>query len=281
MGVPDRKADRLKRLELKTLDSRFCHEIQHGLNCSPFEARAVLEVVRETYFPFLESNQPKLPPGKLSLVGVCADEPAGKPVASCQKRIVCLTVHRGLADDRILQEQGPAGFRRARILEACQDALSQGVLLTREDLAYRVFFVSPGTISRDLSALRKAKPQVLIPLRSTIHDIGSMLTHREQIVRLALKGKTTAEICMLTQHSPGAIANYLSTFARCAQLLQEGLQIGQIAFLLKRGERLIERYAALWKATKRDKNMAYHLNELLNMGKASTKKGVHSKEGRR
>jgi hypothetical protein len=53
---------------------------------------------------------------------------------------------RGPEDDRILQEKGSAGFRQARIPEICQEALSQGALLTREDLAYRVFFVSPRTI---------------------------------------------------------------------------------------------------------------------------------------
>ncbi len=46
-----------------------------------------------------------------------ADEPAGKPVVDCEKQNVCLTVHRGSEDDRILQEHGPAGFRQARILE--------------------------------------------------------------------------------------------------------------------------------------------------------------------
>jgi len=205
MGLRNRERKVLRRLDSKTLDARFLKEIQHGLNCSPFEAQAVLEVVREVYFPFLDEQCVKAPPGKTTLIGVSADEPPGKPVAECDKESVCLTIHRGPKDDQILQQHGPAGFRQARILDLCQEALSQGALLTREDLAYRVFFVSPRTITRDLNTLRTANPKLMIPLRSTIHDIGPVLTHRTKIVCLALEGKTMTQICKMMHHSPQAM----------------------------------------------------------------------------
>lgn len=43
-------------------------------------------------------------------------------------------------------------------------------------------------------------------------------------------------------HSPEAIANYLSTFTRCAQLAQKKISPEQIAVLLRRGLRLIRAY---------------------------------------
>jgi hypothetical protein len=147
MGIRNRKRETLKRLDSKTLDAKFLQEIQHGLNYSPFEAEAVSEVVKEVYFPFLDEQSVKAPPGKVTLIAVDADEPAGKSVVDCEKQNVCLTLYRGPEDDRILQEKEPAGFRQARIPEICQESLSQGALLTREDLAYRVFFVSPRTIN--------------------------------------------------------------------------------------------------------------------------------------
>ncbi len=164
MGLRNPQKEVTDRLKSKTLEARFLHEIQHGLNCSPFEAEAVLGVVKEVYFPFFDEASVQAPPGKVTLITVSAEEPAGKPVCGCQKQTVCLTVHRGKADDTLLQEQGPAGFRLARIPEVCQEALSQGGLLTREDLAYRIFFVSPRTISRDFEVLRKQSPGVMIPL---------------------------------------------------------------------------------------------------------------------
>lgn len=280
MGVRNVKREELARLECKSLDAQFKTEILEGLNCSPFETEAVLEVVKEVYFPFLDETSPKGPPGKVTLVAVCADEPAGKSVAECEKRTVCMTVHRGPEDDRLLQDNGSTAFRRARIPDLCQEALSQGALLTREDLAYHVFFVGTRTISRDLAFLRKADPTLPVPLRSTVHDIGPVLTHRTEIVRLALEGKTTTEICRILRHSPAAVANYLTTFARCAYLAREGMEAGQIAFLLRRGRRLVERYLELLEACRTEKVMAYHLDEMLRVAEGDKKRG-HQREGRR
>ena len=228
MGVrnPDREA--IERLQSKTLDARFTTEIQQGLNCSPFEAEAVLDVVKEVFFPFLSAEAPQAPPGKVTLIAVAADEPAGKPVAHCKKETVCLTLHRGKVDDLLIQQRGPAEFRQARLLDLCQQALSQGALLTAEDLAYRVFFVTPRTISRDLIFVRQANPDVLIPMRSTLHDLGPVLTHRTQIIRLALQGKTTSQICQIMHHSPEAVANYLSTFAAVPSSLTRRCRSGKL-----------------------------------------------------
>jgi len=101
MGVRRRK-QAVERLSWKTLEARFLAEIQDGLGCSPFEAQAVLDVVEEVYFPFLDGTVSYAPPGKVTLVAVDAEEPAGKPVAECRKQTVCVTVHRGRVDDEIL-----------------------------------------------------------------------------------------------------------------------------------------------------------------------------------
>ena len=274
MGVRNRDREVLDRLDSKTLDARFTTEIQQGLNCSPFEAEAVLGVVKEVYFPFLAAEAPEPPPGKITLIAVAADEPAGKPVALCDKQTVCLTLHRGKIDDLLFQERGPAGFRQARLLDLCQQALSQGALLTAEDLAYRIFFVTPRTISRDLNVVRQAHPDVLIPMRSTLHDLGPVLTHRTQIIRWALQGKTTTQICQIMHHSPEAVANYLSTFTRCVQLARQKMQVGQIAFLLRRGPSLIRAYLQILDECQRDRNMAYHLDELLRIGGGDGEKKI-------
>lgn len=273
MGVRNVRRQELRRLEAKTLDARFLTEMQQGLNCSPFEAEAVLKVVKEVYFPFLDQvESPPAMPGKLTVVAVCADEPAGKPLSQCQKRVVCLTLHRGAVDDRLLQQQGPAALRQARIPDLCQEALSQGVLLTREDLAYRIFIESTRTISRDLAVLRQQQPPVPVPLRSTVQDIGPVLTHRVEIVRLALSGKTMTQICQIMRHSPAAVANYLATFTRVAQLEARQLPATQIAFLLQRGRGLIERYLELLKECQHNPSYDYHLQELLSCGSVGAKK---------
>jgi predicted transcriptional regulator len=279
MGMRNASREELRRLEAKTLDARFVKIVREGLGCSPFEAKAVLGVVKEVYFPFVDEAATMGPPGKMTVIAVSAEEPAGKAVADCEKCTVCVTVHRGTEDDRLLHEQGPKAFRRSRLGELCQEALSQGALLTREDLAYHVFYVSPHTISRDLAALRADRNAVPIPLRSTVHDIGPVLTHRVKIVELALEGKTTTQICAIMRHSPAAVGNYLSTFTRCAQLARRGLQVGQIAFLLRRGKALVQKYLQLLNTCRRDRNRAYHLREMLRLAAGKKKQRGRGRHG--
>ena len=136
MGLRNAEQEILRRLESKTLDAQLRQILVAGLNCSPFEADAVIDAAQEVYFPFLEQHGEALArPGQVTLVAVAADEPAGKSVADCAKCNVSLTLHRGAEDDRLLAQKGPLGFRRERIPELCQQALSQGALLTRDDLA--------------------------------------------------------------------------------------------------------------------------------------------------
>lgn len=244
MGIRNQQKEELQRLREKTLDAQFLTTIQQGLNCSPFEAHAVLDVVNEVYGPVMNAASPAQP-GTLTLVAVAADEPAGKPVAQCAKRTIHLTLHRGAIDDHLLQTQGPAAFRRARIPDLLQEAIEQEALLTREDLAYRIFGVAPRTISYDLAALRRLLPAPALPLRGTVHDIGPVLSHRVAIITHALAGQTTTEICRQTHHSPDAVARYLALFTRVVQLQVAGYSVDHMAFLLHRSPSLIQRYVDL------------------------------------
>ena len=186
MGMRHAEQEQIERLEAKTLDAQLRQILVAGLACSPFEAEAVLEAVQEVYAPFFHG-----------------------PDAA--------------ADDSLLQQLGPRDFRRQRIPELCQQALSQGALLTREDLACRIFLVGLRTISRDLAWLR-AHDERPLPLRGMVHDIGPLLTHLVEVIRLALQGKTSTEICQILRHSPEAVANYLGTFTRCAKLHRKGME---------------------------------------------------------
>lgn len=272
MGSKKGRRNELDRLSTKTLDERFLTEIREGLNCSAFEAEAVLGVVQEVFAPYFSTRAASVAPGQVSVVVVDADEPAGKPLRTCGKRTVCLTIHRGPQDDELLRNEGPEAFRRAHIPDLCQQAMSQGGLLTREDLAYRILFVSPRTISRDLAALRRSEPKRPVPLRSTVQDMGPVLTHRVEIVRLALEGKTMSEVCKRMHHSAAAVANYLSTFARCAQLKARGMDATKIAFLLDRSRSLIEKYLTLVEECAANETYAYHLSQIEQFGQVTQKK---------
>ena len=68
MGVRNGKREELGRLKCKTLDAQFRTVIQEGLNCSPFEAEAVVDVVQEVYGPFLNGSEGAGPPGAKRII---------------------------------------------------------------------------------------------------------------------------------------------------------------------------------------------------------------------
>ena len=111
MSIRNAKQEELRRLESKTLDAQFKTAVQEGLNCSPFESEAVLGVVREVYFPFMGPSTGTAPPGKVTLVAVCADEPAGKPVSDCEMRA---TVGLDVASKAQLQDRAASEDPAAR-----------------------------------------------------------------------------------------------------------------------------------------------------------------------
>ena len=67
-------------------------------------------------------------------------------------------------------------------------------------------------------------------------------------------------------HSPAAVANYLSTFTRVAQLSARKMHPLQIAFLLGRSRSLIERYLQLIAQCEEDQNLKYHLDQMIELG---------------
>jgi len=73
-------------------------------------------------------------------------------------------------------------------------------------------------------------------------------------------------------HSPAAVANYLSTFVRCAQLARKQMSVSQIAFLVHRSKTLAQSYLDLLATVQNDPTMRYHLGELLRLGTPAKKK---------
>jgi hypothetical protein len=244
MGIRNRSKEGLDRLASKTLDARFLHEIQHGLNCSPFEAEAVLQVVKEVYFPFIDAESPMAPPGKITLIAVSAEEPAGKPVAQCEKARVCLTLHRGAEDDRVLQRQGAIAFRRARIADLCQEALSQGGLLSNCDLA-ELLSTRDERISQVVRNYER-QHRTVVPRRATLHDVGRAMTHKRIICyKRYAHGKTSDVIARETYHSIEAVDRYLGQYDRVRHCRRQGLSPTDTAHILDCSLRLVEEYLAI------------------------------------
>lgn len=241
--INNTSVDTHRRLSSKQLDQQFLHEISSGLDCSRFEASAILDTVHRVYAPYFETS-PALKPGQLLVSVVSEETPPNIPLASSKYVTVILTLDGGDEDLRIRDEQGVQDLRRHRMQRMCIEAYQQGGLLTLEDLAYRLLNCGLRTLSRDLEVFRHQG--VVLPLRSTIKDMGRLPSHRSLIIEQWLQGKEFSEIARATHHSIGSVQNYLSKFKRIVALAKEGYDIHTIAFLVKVSPSVTETYHALY-----------------------------------
>ena len=231
------------RLAQKQKDQEFMHEIAEGLQCSPFEAKAILDTVYKVYVPYFETNG-TLKPGQILMQVISIEEGPGKSLRDSKQITVTLTLDAGGEDLSVRKESGVVGLRRHRIQRVCIEAFQQGGLLTVEDLANRLFNCGERTLSRDLRALREEN--IILPLRCTIKDMGRSLSHRSAIVKEWLKGREYTEISRTTHHSIAAVKSYIEKFKRVVALAGEGFDADTIAFLVKISAPLVTEYYRLY-----------------------------------
>ncbi len=236
--------ERWSRLQCKSLDQQFTNEVIYGLNCSPFEASAVIETVYKVYSHYFEQNS-HLKPGQIRLQIVAVEARVSQSLSEAKQVTVTLTLNDEQEDLQVRRKLGIVALRRSKIQRICSEAFDQGGLLTVEDLAYRIFNCGVRTICRDLDYFRKKG--IFIPLRSTVKDMGRTLSHKLLIIKLWAQGKEYSDIAQTACHSLSAIQNYIDKFKRTIILSKEGYDVNRIAFLLKLSAPVIEQYIKLYK----------------------------------
>lgn len=234
------KWDRLKQ---KQLDTQFINRLQAGMNCSMFEAKAILNAVYEVYQPFFD-NSAGLRPGQICFEVVTIENSPKTKLKDCQMKTVILTLDAGAEDLEVRRGRDVTGLRRHRLCRISHEAFQQGGLLTVEDLANRLLNCGERTLVRDIKALKQEG--IILPLRSTIKDMGRAITHRELIVKEWLEGKEFSQIARSCSHSIDAIANYVDKFRRVVCLAKDNHEIKTIAFLVKISESLAQQYYDLY-----------------------------------
>ena len=231
------------RLEKKSLDNQFLNDIVTGMNCSPFEARAILETVHRVYGDFFDTTK-TLAPGKSRFVVISVEDSPAKQLKDAKKITVTLTINNDGEDLAIKQKEGCSGLRKHRLQRICNEAFMQGGLLTVEDIANRIFCCGERTIVRDLQEIREQG--IFIPLRSTIKDMGRTLSHRSLIVSNWIQGCEYSEITRKTCHSISAVSNYVNKFKQVVALMKDGYDMHTIAFLVKISKRLTQEYIDIY-----------------------------------
>jgi len=252
VSAGQRKIHLEERLRAKTREQMFVGSIQEGANCPPFVAWAILDVAKSTFNLGDVGNDDfkKMKPGQMKVIGVPTSEPPGKALRECRLAEAVITLDGGIEDQatRIAGgKNGVADLRRKRLLRITTEALEQNVLLTREDIAYRILNCGVRTVTRDVQYFQKQG--IHVPLRGWCKDIGPTITHKAQVVEQFIKRVQPSEIGRRTYHSLKAVERYILHFAKVAYLTsqyQTSLSSSEIAFLVGISERLVKEYQSLY-----------------------------------
>ena len=146
-------------------------------------------------------------------------------------------------------ERGPYGASRTgvsdlkfgRILRYATEARAQGALLTLPDLAV-LLGISVDAVRHQIAG----RPEVVVPTRGRVKDIGRGVSHKAQIVELYLQMHTETEVVERTGHSYESVEAYLKEFARVVTLADRGLNAVMIRRVTGRSMALVREYLKLY-----------------------------------
>jgi DNA-binding CsgD family transcriptional regulator len=258
------QAEQARRLAAKTQDQRMVNEVVSGTGMSPWEARVVVEVIREVYFA-TPGNAP-LRHGQLLYTCVRVEAGAGTALRDCPMTSVVLSL-MGEGDEQV---QGAEVLRRHRIGRLCEEAREQGGLLTQEDLA-QILGCDPRTIRRDIRVLKELG--IHIPTRGQQKDIGPTLTHKGVAIRHWLEGKEPQQVARAINHSLRAVERYLNHFARAIYCVGRGFSVLQTAFALGISNASVHAYLDICREFKGKEGFKLRLAELEAIGAAHHESG--------
>jgi hypothetical protein len=225
-----------QRLNDKSYPQCLALRLARDYDLSPVEATTLSDdLIRERS----QDSPSFLADGQLWYTAVSKEEPAGKPLARCQKVRVRLTLFS--PEDLSITE--PEKRRQLLVHRLSWEAYEQGALLTVEDLA-RLLITSERTISRILATY--VKQDIFIPTRGRVRDIGPGISHKAQAVHLYLRGFTPTEIATRLGHHLSCVERYLDDFCVVMMGLEDGYSPARIARNTRLGEKLVEEYAFLY-----------------------------------
>jgi hypothetical protein len=115
-------------------------------------------------------------------------------------------------------------------------------VLTQPDLALIL-----GISTKAIQTMLKEHPDVIVPTRGLVADMGPALSHADKIINLFMNGYTETEIVRRTGHSYDSVENYILSYAKVVYLLEKGMPAPAICKVLGFSRRLVDKYISLYR----------------------------------
>jgi Protein of unknown function (DUF1670) len=250
MNTPTTPQQQARRLSQKGLRQQLCERFEHdygfdkGRRVIPTIVDDILALVAQ-YFGPDRGQQPN------QIIYTTAHANAkltrGLTMAATRQQAIRLTM---VADeDCAAYVQGAPALRIQRMVRWLCEAQLQGGLLTTADLTL-LSGVSRATVERQICAYEQHTGK-LLPLRGTVHDATSKVTHKAQIVQRHLDGQLATEIARATDHSLEAVEHYLRDFELVRELAPK-YDVHAISRLIGRGTSVVRQYLRILQDLGRD-----------------------------
>jgi len=214
----------------------------HQLGLKPFVAQNLLDYFMERrayYLPLKKSVKP----GQLVWLGSSIKK-CYKPENLFMKRkqvsiILTLYTEQELNDRpkdlAVLNSQ-----MMNQLARISTEAYLQETLLPMDEL--QLFYLRSATVLGKLIRKYMTVNKVILPTPGSILDAGTMFTHKELIIDLAMQGYYTKEIAKKTYHDPRSVDAYLKTLNSVLILWYFDLPSSLIAMVTEKGKTVIKEH---------------------------------------
>lgn len=238
-----------RRIKRRSLPDLLVHKFltEYGYDHGPVIARAIVDDILDT----VEQCYPEhIPPKTVLWLAVRRDKKGGKrkritldDLIPVQLRMVTEEETQLLTDKELCKAmQARRAFNRARFARWCFEAYEQGGVLTHLDLSL-LSGISQKVIREALWAY-EAETGTIVPTRGTVHDIGSGVTHKAEVVRRWLRHESPVKIARDLNHSQRAVDRYIADFQK-VRLLAQKLPPTDLPALIRLSKSVVEQYIAL------------------------------------
>lgn len=164
---------------------------------------------------------------------------------------VVLTLIDASDVENLAQGQPMSQVASASVARLCLEAFQQGALLSMRDIGLLVW-----RQNSSISTLRKNWEQTtgqLLPHPGSLHDFGSCISHKSQIVRQAiLEKKDPRRVARDTRHSQKAVDHYLKDFHRVRTAWEQYPNLEFVCQTTGLSRRLVTEYLQLIKQTEKN-----------------------------
>lgn len=133
-------------------------------------------------------------------------------------------------------------FNQQRFARWCQEAYQQGGVLTLLELSLLSGLSANriGVIIREY----EREQHTIVPIRGTVHDLGSSVTHKIEVIRRFLRGQSPADIAFELNHHQSSVDAYIKGYERIRKLAQR-FPADDIPTLAGCGQSLVREYLEL------------------------------------